>query len=257
MGPSCARNRLCYTWSLMYCCVSALFIWFSCFCVSIGLFVVCAMFLFMRAEPCRQICWFKCMFYRLCRDLLMWPSQAFISNRPLCAELALLRPSCAGGFELISTGFIIFRGRRKLRPSLQIRRRHFKHRNKQDMERKYWNYDKWLKSLKVAVKEGSAAHRGELARVHEGGRVLLTEIPLPRIARLASNCSTGSCLYNFDKRTSSKSSNWEKVELDEGFQTASSPLPRGPSCSASWGQALNMLESSIRTFTCMCVYIYI
>ena len=35
---------------------------------------------------------------------------------------------------------------------------------------------------------------------------LLTEILLPRIARLASNRSTGSCLYNFKKRTSSN--NW-------------------------------------------------
>ena len=40
-----------------------------------------------------------------------------------------------------------------------------------------------------------------------GGRVLLTEIPLPRIARLASNCSTGSRLPNFNERISSKGSN--------------------------------------------------
>ena len=38
-------------------------------------------------------------------------------------------------------------------------------------------------------------------RVREGGRVLLTEI------RFASNCSTGSCLSNFNKRISSKNSN--------------------------------------------------
>ena len=33
-----------------------------------------------------------------------------------------------------------------------------------------------------------------------GGRVLLTEMLLPRIARLASNCSTGGCLSNFNER---------------------------------------------------------
>ena len=42
----------------------------------------------------------------------------------------------------------------------------------------------------------------------------------------ASNCSTGSCLSNFNRRISSKSSNWkiwapkariDKFELDEGF----------------------------------------
>ena len=41
----------------------------------------------------------------------------------------------------------------------------------------------------------------------EGGRVLLTEILLPRIARLPSNCSTGNCLSDCNKRTSSNSSN--------------------------------------------------
>ena len=60
-----------------------------------------------------------------------------------------------------------------------------------------------------------------------GGRVLLTEILLSRIARLASNCWTGSCLSDFNKRISSKSSSWEtwarkarieKFELDQGFQ---------------------------------------
>ena len=40
-----------------------------------------------------------------------------------------------------------------------------------------------------------------------GGRVLPTEIPLPQIGRLASNCSTGSCLYDVNKRISSKKSN--------------------------------------------------
>ena len=43
------------------------------------------------------------------------------------------------------------------------------------------------------------------ARGGEG--VLLTEILLPRIARLASNCSTGNCLSNFNKGISSKGSN--------------------------------------------------
>ena len=66
-----------------------------------------------------------------------------------------------------------------------------------------------------------------------GGRVLLTEILLPRIARLASNCSTGNCLSSFNKRISSKNSNcefWarkariEKFELDEGFQPYHAPF---------------------------------
>ena len=66
-----------------------------------------------------------------------------------------------------------------------------------------------------------------------GGRVLPTQILLPRIARLASNCSTGSYLSNLNKRISSKSSNWEswarkaridKVELDEGFQPYHPPF---------------------------------
>ena len=60
--------------------------------------------------------------------------------------------------------------------------------------------------------------------VRGGGRVLLTEIPLPRIARLASNRSTGSRLLNFDKRTSSNNSNWE-IWAQWGFPTLSSPLP--------------------------------
>ena len=41
-------------------------------------------------------------------------------------------------------------------------------------------------------------------RYSEGGRVLLTEMLLPRIARLASNCLTGNCLSTFNKRISSK-----------------------------------------------------
>ena len=46
-----------------------------------------------------------------------------------------------------------------------------------------------------------------IGRIQKGGRVLLTEILLPRIARLASSCSTGNLLSNFNKRISSKSSN--------------------------------------------------
>ena len=67
-----------------------------------------------------------------------------------------------------------------------------------------------------------------LLLLHQDGYVLLTEILLPRIARLASNRSTtGNCPSNFNKRASSKSSNSEirarkaridKCELDEGFQ---------------------------------------
>ena len=41
----------------------------------------------------------------------------------------------------------------------------------------------------------------------EIGGVLPTEIPLPRIARPASNCSTGNCLSSFDTRISTKGSN--------------------------------------------------
>ena len=40
-----------------------------------------------------------------------------------------------------------------------------------------------------------------------GGRVLLTERLLPRIAPLASNCSTGNCLSDFNKRISSNNFN--------------------------------------------------
>ena len=49
----------------------------------------------------------------------------------------------------------------------------------------------------------------------------------------SSNCSTGSCLSNFNKRISSKKSNWEiwvrkarieKFELDEGFQLYHPPF---------------------------------
>ena len=47
--------------------------------------------------------------------------------------------------------------------------------------------------------------------IYKRGRVLLTEILMPRIARQGTHC------LNLDKRTSSKSSNRE-VELDEGFQ---------------------------------------
>ena len=43
----------------------------------------------------------------------------------------------------------------------------------------------------------------------EGGRVLLPEILLPRIAPLASNCSTGNRLSNFNQRVGSKSSNYD------------------------------------------------
>ena len=42
---------------------------------------------------------------------------------------------------------------------------------------------------------------------YEGGRVMLTEILLPRIARLASNSSTGNYFPNFSKRISSKMTN--------------------------------------------------
>ena len=55
--------------------------------------------------------------------------------------------------------------------------------------------------------------------------VLLAEILPPRIARLASNCSTGNRLSNFNKRISSKSSNW-KIWARWGFPTVSSPLPK-------------------------------
>ena len=60
-----------------------------------------------------------------------------------------------------------------------------------------------------------------------GAGVLLTEILLPRVARLDSNRSTGNRLSTF---TLSKSSNWEmwarttrieKFELDQGFQPLS------------------------------------
>ena len=47
----------------------------------------------------------------------------------------------------------------------------------------------------------------QAAVVKRGGGYLLTEILLPRNARLASNCSTGNCLSSFNKRTSSKNSN--------------------------------------------------
>ena len=46
------------------------------------------------------------------------------------------------------------------------------------------------------------------AVLERGGRVLLTEILLPRFAWLASNCSTGNCLSSFNKRTSANNSNW-------------------------------------------------
>ena len=55
--------------------------------------------------------------------------------------------------------------------------------------------------------------RGGHTAFVRGGRALLTEILLPQIARLASNCSTGNCLsnYKFNKRISSKSSNSQNV----------------------------------------------
>ena len=50
-------------------------------------------------------------------------------------------------------------------------------------------------------------HVGHLVGLWEGGMILLTEILLPRIARLALNCSTGNCLSNFTKKISSNNSN--------------------------------------------------
>ena len=44
-------------------------------------------------------------------------------------------------------------------------------------------------------------------KVRGGGRVLLTEVLSARIARLASNCSTGNCSSNFAWRKSSNNSN--------------------------------------------------
>ena len=41
---------------------------------------------------------------------------------------------------------------------------------------------------------------------------------------IASNCSTGNCLYNLNKRISSKNSNW-KCWYWWGFPTVSTPLP--------------------------------
>ena len=51
-----------------------------------------------------------------------------------------------------------------------------------------------------------AASRSAGATIKRGGRVLLTEMPSARIARLASNCSIGNRLSDFDQRISSKSS---------------------------------------------------
>ena len=63
----------------------------------------------------------------------------------------------------------------------------------------------------AAAAEGQPEVRGRGSPSHlvpiRGGRVLLTEILLPGSARLASNCSTGNCLSNFNQRMSSKSSN--------------------------------------------------
>ena len=51
---------------------------------------------------------------------------------------------------------------------------------------------------------------------------------------VASNCSTGNCLSNFNKRTSSKSSN-RQIWARRGFPTVSSPLPR---CRAGYKKCL-------------------
>ena len=52
---------------------------------------------------------------------------------------------------------------------------------------------------------------------YEGGRVLLTEIPLPRIARQRIGCLTST-------RGSSRKARMDKFELDEGFQPCHPPF---------------------------------
>ena len=59
-----------------------------------------------------------------------------------------------------------------------------------------------------------AAGAAACVKESEGGRVLLTEMRLPRIARLASNRSTGNCSSNLNKRISPKT-RIEKFELEK------------------------------------------
>ena len=61
----------------------------------------------------------------------------------------------------------------------------------------FWG--KWGSDTSAAWSAAGASGRGV--------RVLLTVILLPRIARLSSNCSTGDCVSNFNKRISSNNSN--------------------------------------------------
>ena len=83
-----------------------------------------------------------------------------------------------------------------------------------------------MAALKIAAREMTAngSALGICTEiVKRGGRVLLTEILLPRIARRASNCLIGGCLSNCNERISSKKY-IEKLELDEGFQQYHPPF---------------------------------
>ena len=58
---------------------------------------------------------------------------------------------------------------------------------------------------------------------------------------VASNCSTGNCLSNFNRRISSKSSNWE-IWARWGLPTISSPLPK------TWATDLSRAAAAHQTW---------
>ena len=89
-------------------------------------------------------------------------------------------------------------------------------------------------------------HPGRALRDLKGGRVLLTEIPLPRIARRGTVrlVSTGGQARN---------ARIEKVELDEGFQPHHPPFRCGPERGARRPMAISINKQIIYIY----IYIYI
>ena len=91
--------------------------------------------------------------------------------------------------------------------------------------------------------------------LRRGGRVLLTEILLPRIVRQGAVCLSSI-------RGQTRKARIEKFELDECFPTASSPLPssppRGSGGAVAWRtRAAPRPEKYVHIHVCVYIYIYI
>ena len=79
-------------------------------------------------------------------------------------------------------------------------------------------FQRWGRNLQPCLRARRPRARFRAARIRGGEGAVDWDTG-------ASNCSTGNCLFSFNKRISSKSSNWE-IWARWGFSTVSSPLPK-------------------------------